>query len=158
MLSWFLSLLNLQIMAAVDRDPTTVSPTPAPAGVPKYVLDYGKKFERGVFKLVSRLGSTVLFKILQAVSVHFTVYKTHYALSCQEVFPVMALILAFLSYHRHTSLPKMCCLLIHVSRCLEIFIIICFFSLVFLGGHESNLIPQPLWSIYIRRSYTSLPT
>jgi hypothetical protein len=80
-------------MAAVDRDPTTVSPTPAPApsiapaGVPKYVLDYGKKFERGVFKLVSRLGSTVLFKILQAASVYFTVYKTYYALSCQEVFP-----------------------------------------------------------------------
>ena len=73
-------------MAAIDRDPSTVSPIPtptptiAPAGVPKYVLDYGKKFERRFFILVSRLGSTVLFKILQAVSVYFTVYKTHYAL------------------------------------------------------------------------------
>ena len=79
-------------MAAIDRDPTTVSPAPtptptiAPAGVPKYVLDYGKKFKRGFFRFVSRLETTVLFKILQAVSVYFAVYKTHYALSCQEVF------------------------------------------------------------------------
>ena len=137
-------------MAAIDRDPTTVSPTPtptpsiAPAGVPKYVLDYGKKFEKGVFKLVSRLGSTVLFKILQDVSVYFAVYKTHYALSRREVFPSEGFNFSLPPYHRRTSLPKMCCLLIHVSRCSEFFIIIYFFSLVFLGEHGSNLIPQPL--------------
>ena len=151
-------------MAAVDRDPTTVSPTPAPApsiapaGVPKYVLDYGKKFERGFLSSLVDLDQLSYLKFCKPLVCTLLYTKRTMLFHVRKYFPVMALILAFPSYHRHTSLPKMCCLLIHVSRCLEIFIIICFFSLVFLGEHESNLIPQPLWSTYIRRSYTSLPT
>ena len=137
-------------MAAIDRDPTTVSPIPtptptiAPAGVPKYVLDYGKKFERRFLNSLVDLDQLPCSKFSKRLVCTLPYTKRTTLFNVRKYFPSDGSNFNPRLYHRHTSLWKMCCLLIHVSRCSEFFVTIYFLLLVFLGEHKSNLIPQPL--------------